>query len=133
MSDDSPFDRQNRPSKPVNVPMVQRPQRIGLRDEPVVPRVGSRMLTTTERRSPLKGRGPKGYVRSDEHVRHALEEALAVDPTLDPSDVTVAVTDGVVTLSGSVAGWRTRHAVRAIAEAIAGPGGVKDALTVADE
>ena len=133
MSDDRPFDRQSRPSKPVNVPMVQRPPRIGPRDELVVPTVGSRMLTTTERRSALKGRGPKGYVRSDDHLRHALEEALAADPTVDPSDVTVAVTDGVITLSGSVAGWRTRYAVRAIAEAIAGPGGVKDALTVPDE
>jgi osmotically-inducible protein OsmY len=43
------------------------------------------------------------------------------------------VTDSVVTLSGSVAGRRTRHAVRAIAEAIAGPDGVKDALTIAED
>src|SRR5690349_14416452 len=110
MSEDN--DRRSQPSRPVNVPRVQ--PRALARDEPVVPAVAPRVFTNTGQGSPLKGRGPRGYVRSDAHVRHAVEEALAADPTVDPSDVAVTVTDGIVTLSGSVAGWRTRYAVRAI-------------------
>jgi osmotically-inducible protein OsmY len=78
----------------------------------------------------LKGRGPKGYARTDDHIRHAIEERLAADPTLDPEDIEVAVTSGVVTLTGTVAGIRSRYAAVAVAEDIAAPGNVRDALTL---
>jgi osmotically-inducible protein OsmY len=80
----------------------------------------------------LRGRGPKGYARTDAHLRHAIEEALAADPTLDPGGVEVGVKDGKVTLAGSVAGRRSREAVLAIAAAIAGANAVAHTLKISE-
>jgi osmotically-inducible protein OsmY len=115
--------------------MAQRPAapRAGVNEGPVLPSVGSRMFAESTPTFSLKGRGPKGYARSDSHIRHALEEALAADPTLDPSDVELTVKDGIVTLSGRVAGYRARCAVVAAAEAFVGAAAVKDALETVDD
>ncbi|OZI22512.1 BON domain-containing protein [Bordetella genomosp. 7] len=53
---------------------------------------------------------PKGYVRSDERVREDVCERLS-HSGLDVSDVSVQVSDGVVTLEGSVPSRHTKHAV----------------------
>lgn len=50
-----------------------------------------------------RGKGPKGYVRSDERIREQICEAMTEDAALDASDVEVSVENGEVTLSGSVA------------------------------
>jgi hypothetical protein len=81
----------------------------------------------------FKGRGPKGYRRTDDHILHAVEEALAADETLDASDIEVAVENGEVTLRGLVGGVRARYAAVADAEAIAGKGRVRHALKIVGE
>jgi hypothetical protein len=69
-----------------------------------------------------RGRGPRNWVRSDTRIHEDVSEALSDDPSLDASDIEVAVRDGEVTLSGAV---RSR-ADRARAEELAWrPGGVK--------
>lgn len=60
--------------------------------------------------------GPKNYTRSDERVREEVCERLAHAPGLDVSDVTVAVIDGVVTLTGSVDNRRVKYEVEDIAD-----------------
>lgn len=53
---------------------------------------------------------PRGYTRSDERVREDVCERLSYSG-LDVSDVSVQVSQGRVTLEGSVASRRDKHAV----------------------
>jgi hypothetical protein len=48
------------------------------------------------------GKGPKNYVRSDERIREDVCEQLCYHPYVDASDVEVMVTNGEVTLTGTV-------------------------------
>jgi hypothetical protein len=69
-----------------------------------------------------RGKGPKGYTRSDDRIREDVCELLE-DADLDASEIEVKVESGVVTLSGTVS---DRSAKRR-AEDIAGSArGVKD-------
>src|SRR3954452_3386647 len=61
----------------------------------------------TERGRPRmdhRGRGPRGYVRSDERIGEEIHARLTDDPSVDGTEIEVSVRDGEVTLSGSVAG-----------------------------
>lgn len=49
-----------------------------------------------------RGRGPRGYRRSDERIREDICEWLSHDPALDASDIDIAVAAQEVTLSGTV-------------------------------
>ncbi len=60
--------------------------------------------------------GPKNYTRSDERIHEEVCERLAHTSTLDVSDVTVAVSGGVVTLTGSVDNRRIKYEVEDIAD-----------------
>ncbi|MCJ9708129.1 BON domain-containing protein [Bordetella hinzii] len=62
---------------------------------------------------------PKGYTRSDERVREMVCERLA-HSGLDVSDVEVSVSDGQVTLQGTVPDRRTKHAVEDCVDDCAG-------------
>lgn len=53
-----------------------------------------------------RGRGPRGYKRSDERIIDNVNERLARDPFLDATDIEVSVDNGEVTLNGTV---RSRH------------------------
>ncbi len=53
-------------------------------------------------RGPHYGKGPKGYKRSDARIHDDVCEAIAHQGHIDASDVEVKVTDGIVTLSGTV-------------------------------
>jgi len=70
-----------------------------------------------------RGKAPRDYVRSDARIREELCERLTEDDAIDPSDVSVAVEDGVVTLSGTVEHRWIKHSIEDMAEAL---GGVKD-------
>jgi len=48
------------------------------------------------------GRGPRGYKRSDERIREEVNERLYRDHDLDASEIDVRVSEGQVTLDGSV-------------------------------
>ena len=51
---------------------------------------------------PFRGRGPKGYTRSDERILDDVNDRLTDDAWIDASDIEVGVTNGVVTLEGTV-------------------------------
>ncbi len=72
---------------------------------------------------PHKGKGPKGYTRSDEKIRGDIDEKLYHDSFIDASDIEVKVTDGNVTLTGTVENRATKRRTEDIAEEVAG---VKD-------
>lgn len=71
----------------------------------------------------FRGRGPRGYVRSDERIGEDIHERLTEDPMLDAGDITVEVCDGVVTLGGCVEQRWLRHHAEDLVEAC---GGVRD-------
>jgi hypothetical protein len=72
---------------------------------------------------PFRGRGPKGYRRSDERIHEEACECLMDDDRIDASSIEVAVKDCEVTLSGSV---DSREQKRRAEDLIARLSGVKD-------
>jgi osmotically-inducible protein OsmY len=62
------------------------------------------------------GKGPKGYQRSDERTKELLCERLRDDPEIDPSDVTISVQGGKITLEGTVDSRQTKNAIEEIAD-----------------
>jgi hypothetical protein len=58
-----------------------------------------------------RGRGPKGYQRSDERLHEIICEMLTNDPDIDASEVTVEVKGGEVTLTGNVDDRRTKYEI----------------------
>ena len=58
-----------------------------------------------------RGKGPKGYKRSDSRIQEDANDRLADDGSVDASDIEVSVKDGEVTLSGFVTDrWEKRRA-----------------------
>lgn len=63
-----------------------------------------------------RGKGPKGYQRSDERLKELLCERLRDDPHVDPSEVTISVQGGKITLDGTVDSRQTKNIIEDIAE-----------------
>jgi len=63
---------------------------------------------------PRLGGGPRGYQRSDERIREDICERLAHSNEIDPTDVTVDVHGGVVTLEGTVPERPMKHGMEDI-------------------
>ncbi len=65
------------------------------------------------------GRGPKGYTRSDTRIHEEVCESLMYSP-YDASDVTVTVSNGEVTLAGTVRSRADKWGIEDVAEAVLG-------------
>ena len=78
----------------------------------------------------FRGVGPKGYRRSDAHVKEQVCERLLLDPYLDASRITVKVSKGRIALKGTVPSERMRSAAVAAATSVAA-GAVDSSLHVA--
>ncbi|HUR20093.1 MAG TPA: BON domain-containing protein, partial [Vicinamibacterales bacterium] len=63
-----------------------------------------------------RGKGPKGYQRSDERLKEMICERLRDDPEIDPSEVSVTVQGGKVTLEGTVDSRHAKNAIEDVAE-----------------
>lgn len=72
-----------------------------------------------------RGRGPKGYARSDARILEDVSERLTDDARVDASDVTVTAKSGIVTLDGTVPRRWMKHCAEDVAESC---GGVKDVV-----
>lgn len=55
------------------------------------------------------GKGPKGYMRSDDRIREEVCEILTQHRSIDASDIDVSVHDGIVTLRGEVEGRQMKR------------------------
>lgn len=70
-----------------------------------------------------RGRGPKGYERSDEKIKEDVSDALYRSSEVDASEIEVFVTKGIVTLKGTV---NNRHQKRKAESTIENLAGVQD-------
>jgi osmotically-inducible protein OsmY len=68
----------------------------------------------------FRGRGPKGYRRSDERILEDVNETLADDDDLDASEIEVAVAEGEVTLSGLVSSCEAKRWAEDLADDVSG-------------
>lgn len=63
-----------------------------------------------------RGRGPRGWTRSDLRIEEDIHQVLTDDPELDASDISLSVQDGIATLQGDVEHrWQKRHAEALVA------------------
>lgn len=70
-----------------------------------------------------RGKGPKGYTRSDDRLKEVICEKLTDDPMIDASEISIEVTGQIVKLTGTVDDRSTKYEVEELVERC---GGVKD-------
>jgi osmotically-inducible protein OsmY len=80
----------------------------------------------------FRGRGPKGYKRSDDRIREDISDRLTDDWRVDASDIEVSISDGEATLSGHVDSRDAKRRAEDIAESVAGVKHVQNNLRVKD-
>jgi osmotically-inducible protein OsmY len=71
-----------------------------------------------------------GYRRSDERIREDISDRLMENDELDPSNVSVNVEDGTVTLTGTVDDRRQKYLAEELAESVMGVQDVQNQLRV---
>jgi hypothetical protein len=76
------------------------------------------------------GKGPRGYLRQDNHILEDVCEALTREPYVDASDIEVDVTAGIVTLKGSVSDRPSKRRAELCVEGITGVHDVNNELRV---
>jgi len=79
------------------------------------------------------GRGPKGYRRADDRIEEDINEALTDSPDLDASEIEVKVSNGEVTLSGTVTERSAKRTAEDIAERCSGVKDVRNEIRVQRE
>ncbi|MXQ14784.1 BON domain-containing protein [Microvirga makkahensis] len=77
-----------------------------------------------------RGRGPKGYTRSDERIREDVSDRLTDDPYVDASEIEVSVSNCEVTLSGTVDSREAKRRAEDCAERVSGVTHVQNNLRV---
>ena len=77
-----------------------------------------------------RGRGPKGYRRSDERIKEDVNDCLSDDYYLDASDVEVSVSNTEVTLTGTVRNRTDKRRAEDLAESVSGVTNVENRLRV---
>jgi hypothetical protein len=77
-----------------------------------------------------RGRGPKGYTRSDDRIREDVCERLTHDAYVDASDIEITVSDREVTLSGFVDSREAKRRAEDIADHVSGVAHVQNNIRV---
>ena len=78
----------------------------------------------------LRGKGPKGYTRSDERLKEDICERLTHHPAIDASDVEIEAKQGVVTLTGSVTQRQAKHQIEDLVEDVSGVKDIENRISV---
>lgn len=76
------------------------------------------------------GKGPKGYMRSDERIKEDVCDALYRSPRIDASEIEVEVNEGMVTLKGSVEDRQAKRMAEDIAESCTGVSNVSNQILI---
>ena len=77
-----------------------------------------------------RGRGPKGYRRSNERILEDVNDHLTHDSRVDASDITVEVSDNEVTLNGEVSSRQEKRRAEDCAEEVMGVEHVQNNLRI---
>jgi osmotically-inducible protein OsmY len=77
-----------------------------------------------------RGRGPKGYRRSDERLTEIICERLTDDPFIDAGEIRIDVANGEVTLQGSVLARSQKYAAEDLVADVTGVTAVHNDLRV---
>jgi len=77
-----------------------------------------------------KGRAPRGYKRSDERIQDDICDRLMQHGRIDASDVEVKVSNGEVTLTGTVESRAMKHQVEDLVDAISGVDEIHNQLRI---
>jgi osmotically-inducible protein OsmY len=75
-----------------------------------------------------RGHGPRNYKRSDDRIREDINDRLTDHAYLDASEIDVAVSDGDVTLTGSVINRYAKRMAEDIADDVSGVKNVENRL-----
>jgi len=78
-----------------------------------------------------RGKGPKGYSRSDDRIKEDINDRLSDDVFIDASDIEVSVSKGEVTLSGTVETRSSKRRAEDIAEGVSGVKNVENRIRLA--
>ena len=82
------------------------------------------------REQSFRGKGPKGYTRTDERIQEEVSERLSDDDAIDASDIEVKVDGGEVKLSGTVSSRRAKHQCEDLCASISGVKDVENHIRV---
>src|SRR3546814_19727020 len=88
-------------------------------------------MTGQNWQGPYRGRGPKGYQRSNERLKEDICERLTDAPDVDAGEIGIQCKDGIVTLEGSVESRHMKHRVEDIVDSCSGVKDVENRLRVA--
>jgi osmotically-inducible protein OsmY len=77
-----------------------------------------------------RGRGPRGYKRSDDRIKEDVNDRLSDHPYLDASDIEVEVVEAEVILTGNVDNRRDKRLAEDLAEAVSGVNNVENRIRV---
>ncbi|HEV2533404.1 BON domain-containing protein [Phenylobacterium sp.] len=81
-----------------------------------------------DRSRDYRGLGPKGYKRADERISDEAHERLTDDPWVDATNISISVSGGEITLSGTVDSREAKHRAERCVEDIAGVNHVQNNL-----
>jgi len=81
-------------------------------------------------RSGHRGKGPKGYKRSDERIKEDISDRLGDDPYIDATEIEIVVANGEVTLLGSVNDRMDKRRAEDLAERVSGVQNVENRIRV---
>jgi hypothetical protein len=80
-----------------------------------------------------RGRGPKGYQRSDQRIHEEVCECLTEDAFVDASNIEINVQSGIVTLTGTVNSRREKRHAEDLVENLPGVKDVNNSLRVGED
>lgn len=80
-----------------------------------------------------RGKGPKGYTRSDERIKESVCDCLTDDSHLDAGEIEVQVKSGEVTLSGTVPDRQAKRHAEDLVEHLSGVKHVQNNLRVKEQ
>ena len=78
-----------------------------------------------------RGKGPKGYTRSDDRIKEDINDRLSDDVFIDATEIDVTVNQGEVTLTGTVETRSAKRRAEDIAEEVSGVKNVENRLRLA--
>ncbi len=77
-----------------------------------------------------KGKGPRGYSRSDERIKEDINDRLSDDVFVDATDIEISVNQGEVILTGTVNERSSKRRAEDIAEGVSGVRNVENRIRV---